>query len=297
MKRNSLLSLGLWLLAGIIPAMAQTNEPTDYSKIFKDDKEKVSYAIGMYFDNYIKGVLARQPTNDVDFEVIKKTLVDSLNGVPTRITPAQEQEILKAYSAQIQARQMEMQKQMQEKQRQTGEANLKAGTEFLAKNKDQPGVITLTNGLQYKILKAGAGSVPKLGDTVTVNYRGTLLDGAEFDSSDKQGHPFESKLVPGALISGWVQALQLMPVGSKWQLFIPANLAYGPAGYGAAIGPNATLIFEVELLATTPGAPPQPAQMTSDIIKVPSAEGLKHGEKIETLKAADVEKMVTKTNN
>ena len=172
----------------------------------------------------------------------------------------------------------------------TESAVTRAGAEFLAKNKNQPGVITLTNGLQYKILKAGTGETPKADDTVSVTYRGTHVDGAEFDSGT---HEFQANRV----IPGWTQALQLMPVGSKWQLFIPSDLAYGPRGHAPSIGPDEMLIFDVELLSTKAAAPTAPAQMTSDIIKVPSAEGLKHGEKIETIKASDVGKMVTKTNN
>jgi FKBP-type peptidyl-prolyl cis-trans isomerase FklB len=288
MKRNSLMILVLWLLAGIIPAVAQTNEPADYSKVFKDDKEKINYAIGMFFSDYVKRMVATLPPDQVDMNVIEKTLMDTLNGVPTRITQPQEQDILKALSAQIRAQQMEKQKAL-------GETNLKEGAEFLAKNKNQPGVNTLANGLQYKVLTAGTGELPKPSDTVKVNYKGTLLDGTVFDSSDKQGHPVEFQV--NRVIPGWTQALELMPVGSSWQLFIPAELAYGQRGNGPVIGPNATLIFEVELLATKPGASEPPAQMTSDIIKVPSAEGLKNGEKIETLKASDVEKMTSKTNN
>ena len=217
-------------------------------------------------------------SNQVDVALIVKAFSDTLNGSP-RITEQQERDPDSALQAQYQAKQMEKQ-----------QAVAKAGADFLAKNKTQPGVITLTNGLQYKILKAGTGDLPKADDMVTVNYRGTHVDGTEFDSGT---HEFQANRV----ISGWTQALQLMPVGSKWQVFIPSDLAYGPRGHAPSIGPDEALIFEMELLSTKPAAPAQPSQMTSDIIKVPSAEGLKHGEKIETIKASDVRKMVTKTNN
>src|SRR5208337_3243718 len=144
MKRTKLMILGLWLVCGIIPAMAQTNAPTDYSKIFKDDKEKTSYAIGMYYGGNIKALVTRQ-SNDLDPSVIEKTVADMLNGVTPRITEQQQREILNAFSTQ-------MRNEQAQKQKALGEANLKEGAEFLAKNKNQPGVITLTNGLQYKIL-------------------------------------------------------------------------------------------------------------------------------------------------
>jgi FKBP-type peptidyl-prolyl cis-trans isomerase FklB len=125
--------------------------------------------------------------------------------------------------------------------------NLKLGTAFLEANKAKPGVVTLPSGLQYKILTAGTGPKPTAADTVVCNYRGTLIDGKEFDSSYKRGQP--TSLPVGRVIKGWSEALQLMPVGSKWQLVIPPDLAYGDHGAGPDIGPNATLIFELELIS------------------------------------------------
>jgi FKBP-type peptidyl-prolyl cis-trans isomerase FklB len=130
---------------------------------------------------------------------------------------------------------------------QAGETNKKEGEAFLAANKTKEGVVTLPSGLQYKVLKAGTGPKPSANDSVVCNYRGTLLDNTEFDSSYKRGQP--ATFPVGKVIKGWTEALQLMPVGSKWQLFIPSELAYGPRGAGPDIGPNATLIFEVELLS------------------------------------------------
>ncbi len=288
--------LGLVLVAGAVSAAAQTNAPTDYSKIFKNDREKLSYAIGMYFGNNIKGLL-EQETNSVDVNVIAKSLTDTATGKPTLITQEQETEIMTAFKRQINA---EMMAKQMAKVKAISETNTKAGAEFMAKNKNLPGVITLPPDpdprfqnaqMQYKILTAGTGPKPTTNDTVNVNYSGKTLDGNEFDSSIKSGmHDFGVTRV----IPGWTKALQLMPVGSKWQLFIPAPLAYGDRGAPPSIMPGDTLIFEVELLGVKPTAATQSAaQMTSDIIKVPSAEGLKHGEKIETIKASDVGKMGT----
>ena len=130
---------------------------------------------------------------------------------------------------------------------QLGEANKKAGDTFLAANKTKTGVVALPSGLQYKVLQEGSGPKPAATDTVVCNYRGTLLDNTEFDSSYKRGQPATFPL--NQVIRGWTEGLQLMPVGSKWQLFVPSELAYGARGAGGAIGPNATLIFEVELLS------------------------------------------------
>ncbi len=278
MKQNTLLILGL--VTAVVSASAQTNPPTDYSKIFKTDREKNSYAVGMFEGSRLKPFLHEQ-SNELDINVIIKAFGDMLND-STRITDAQEKEVLSAFEMQLRAKQAVKQ-----------QAVTKAGEDFLAKNKTQPGVITLTNGLQYKILKAGTGEMPKADDMVNVTYRGTHVDGTEFDSGTRE---FQANRV----IPGWSQALQLMPVGSKWQLFIPGDLGYGARGHSPAIGPNEVLLFDVELLSTKAAPAPAatgPSQMTSDIIKVPSAEGLKHGEKIETIKASDVGKMTNKPNN
>jgi FKBP-type peptidyl-prolyl cis-trans isomerase len=128
-----------------------------------------------------------------------------------------------------------------------GEMNKKESVEFLAANKAKDGVVTLPSGLQYKILTAGTGPKPTASDTVVCNYRGTLISGTEFDSSYKRGQP--ASFPVNGVIKGWTEALQLMPVGSKWQLFVPSDLGYGDRGAGADIGPGATLIFEVELLS------------------------------------------------
>jgi len=143
--------------------------------------------------------------------------------------------------------QTEVSKKRQEQMQQAAASNKAQGDAFLAANKAKEGVVTLPSGLQYKILKAGTGPKPTASDTVSCNYRGTLINGTEFDSSAKHGDA--AKFGVGQVIKGWSEALQLMPVGSKWQLFVPASLAYGERGAGGDIGPDATLIFEVELVS------------------------------------------------
>ena len=130
---------------------------------------------------------------------------------------------------------------------QAAEVNKKEGDAFLAANKTKDGVVTLPSGLQYKILTQGTGPKPTPTDSVVCNYKGTLLNGTEFDSSYKRGQP--ATFPVGGVIKGWTEALQLMPVGSKWQLFVPSDLAYGQRGPGGGIGPNSTLVFEVELIS------------------------------------------------
>jgi FKBP-type peptidyl-prolyl cis-trans isomerase FklB len=192
----------------------------------------------------------------------------------------------------------EIRAHQQEKRKELGEKNKQEGEKFLVENKTKPGVITLPDGLQYKILNEGKGESPKANDVVTANYRGTLLDGMEFDSSYKRGQPYTTPA--NRVVKGWSEALQLMNPGAKWQLFIPSDLAYGERGFGQQIGPNATLLFEVELMSFTqppPATPPTAAAavptqpVTSDIIKVPSKEELEKGAKIEVIKAGDLEKL------
>jgi FKBP-type peptidyl-prolyl cis-trans isomerase FklB len=204
-------------------------------------------------------------------------------GTPLMTIP-EMQATLKTFQQEMAAKQMKARAEM-------AESNKVAGAAFLATNKNNPGVITLPDGLQYQVITAGTGATPSPTDTVTVNYRGSLLDGTEFDNSYKRGQPAQFPV--GGVIHGWTEALQKMPVGSKWKLFIPSDLAYGEQG-NRGIPPNSTLIFEVELLDTKATPPPVAAQpLSSDIIKVPSAEEMKHGAKIETIKAEDVAKMQT----
>jgi len=245
---------------------------------FKDDKEKVSYAAGLNYGSSLK----RQEI-ELDPDQFAKGFKDAQSGAPL-LTEQETREVLTKYQQELTAKR-------QEKQRQLGEKNKKEGEAFLAENKAKPGIITRTNGLQYKVVVEGSGDIPKTTDTVTVEYRGTLIDGTEFDSSKKAGKPYTTPVT--RVVRGWTEALTQMKVGSKWQLFIPPDLAYGERGSGPLIGPNATLLFDVELVSIQPPPPPAaPAQpLTSDIIKVPSLEEMKKGAKIETIKAEDVEKL------
>jgi FKBP-type peptidyl-prolyl cis-trans isomerase FklB len=201
-------------------------------------KDKFSYALGMNI-----GTNLRKQSITVNVDLIARGLKDSIAGGKTLLSEDEARAVMLAVQAEYRQQQMERVKQQ-------GEANKKEGVTFLAANKAKDGVVTLPSGLQYKILKAGTGPKPAATDTVSVNYRGTLINGTEFDSSYKRGQPATFGVT--GVIKGWTEALQLMPVGSKWQLFIPADLAYGERGAGADIAPNATLIFEVELLSIKP---------------------------------------------
>jgi len=277
------------------PPAQKISTNTDFSKIFPDDKAKNSYALGMSWGNGLKSRFKSQNL-DYDAESMSKGFKDALGAGPTLITEEQEAEILRDFKKEMDAKREEKQKQMAEENRIKGEKNKADGAAFLASNKNSNGVVTLPDGLQYKVITDGSGPSPKGTDNVTVNYRGTLIDGTEFDSSAKAGHPFTTR-VQGGVIKGWSEVLQLMKAGSKWQVFIPSDLAYGANPKGPLIGPNATLIFEMELVSfQTPPPPtaqthaPPSAPLTSDIIKVPSAEEIKKGAKIETIKAEDLEK-------
>jgi len=203
--------------------------------VLKTPKEKFSYALGMKM-----GENLHKQSVPVDPAILARGLRDAVAGGKTALTDEEAQAAI-----------MEVQKDMHDKQmakqKEEGAANKKEGDAFLAANKGKEGVVTLPSGLQYKILKQGNGPKPTDKDTVECNYRGTLIDGKEFDSSYKRGQA--ASFPVGGVIKGWTEALQLMPVGSKWQLFVPSDLAYGDRGAGADIGPDSTLIFEVELLS------------------------------------------------
>jgi FKBP-type peptidyl-prolyl cis-trans isomerase len=203
--------------------------------VLKTDKDKTSYSMGVDMARTFKRLGI-----DLDVDVFAQAMKDELAGKKLLMSDADMKKQMDTLQAKIKEKQMEAVKA-------TAEENKKAGEAFLAENKTKKGVVTLPSGLQYKILKEGTGKKPTANDTVECNYRGTLINGTEFDSSYKRGKPATFKV--SGVIAGWKEALQLMPVGSKWELFIPPNLAYGAQGAPPLIGPNATLIFEVELLA------------------------------------------------
>jgi len=272
-------------LSAAAPLFAgETNQLTD-------PKSRVSYAVGM-----MTGRQWKQQEVEFDPDVYVRGIKDALAGSPL-LTQEQAQQAIDAYRKEFMAK-------MQQKRMELAATNKALGEAFLATNKSLPGIkilsVTLPNGqtheLQYLVLTNGTGPMPTNGDTVTMNYRGTLVDGTEFDSSFKRGQPATFPI--GGVIRGWTEALQKMNVGSTWKLFIPPELAYGEQG-GRGIPPNSTLIFEVNLVSTqaAPPPPPAPAPLTSDIIKVPSAEEMKKGAKIEVIKPEDVQKMQQSQTN
>jgi FKBP-type peptidyl-prolyl cis-trans isomerase FklB len=201
----------------------------------KDQKDKESYSLGYQFGTSLKmqGV-------DIDLDVYMAAIRDALQGNKPQMSAEEMQTTVMGIRQRTAAAQ---QKAMKEQ----GEKNLAEGKAFLAGNAKKQGVKTLPSGLQYKVLSAGKGKTPKASDTVTVHYRGTLIDGSEFDSSASRGQPATFKV--DGVIRGWTEALQLMKEGDKWQLFIPAELAYGERGAPPRIPPQSTLIFEVELIS------------------------------------------------
>ncbi|OHE54750.1 MAG: peptidylprolyl isomerase [Thermodesulfovibrio sp. RBG_19FT_COMBO_42_12] len=232
MKFHLIGVLGILLLVGQVGA--------EEKPALKDQKDKVSYSIGMDIGNNLK-----KQSIDIDPDILAQGIKDTFSGGRTLLTEQEFRDTLTAFQIELRAKQIERTKELAEKNKTEGES-------FLAENKKKEGVITLPSGLQYKIVKEGTGETPKLEDTVTVNYRGTLIDGTEFDSSYRRGQPATFSVK--GVIAGWTEALQLMKVGSKWQLFVPSNLAYGERGAGRDIEPNATLIFDIELLSIKEGA-------------------------------------------
>ncbi len=206
----------------------------------KTDKEKLSYAIGMDIGQTLK-----KQNIDVDPQFLSGAIKDSLTNVTPQLTDDQMREVLTAFSTQMRAKQAATMAKAQDAAKAAAPDNKKKGADFLAANKSKPGVQTLPDGLQYKVVKEGTGAMPTAVDKVSVNYTGTLIDGTQFDSS--KGTPVTFGV--GQVIKGWTEALQKMKVGSKWQVFIPAELAYGDEGTpGGPIAPGSTLIFDVELL-------------------------------------------------
>ncbi|MFZ0814816.1 MAG: FKBP-type peptidyl-prolyl cis-trans isomerase [Candidatus Sulfotelmatobacter sp.] len=216
----------------------------------KTQKEKFSYALGMNTGKRMSESLKKQSV-PFDPAILARGMKDGLAGGKTLLTDDQAQAVLNEMRT-------ELSKQQEAKMHVAGEANKKEGDAFLAANKGKEGVVALPSGLQYKILKEGSGPKPTASDSVVCNYKGTLIDGTEFDSSYKRGEP--ATFPVSGVIKGWTEALQLMPVGSKWQLFVPSDLAYAERSPSPQIGPDSMLIFEVELLSIADKSKDKPTE-------------------------------------
>jgi FKBP-type peptidyl-prolyl cis-trans isomerase len=238
------LGIGSLICVGVLPGGDDKDDKEEAGKAppsegekpeLKSNSEKASYSIGLNI-----GKNMRNQGIELELKTFVKGLEHGLSGGKALLTDAESREVMMDFQKEMMAKQAERKKGQAEKNKKEGEA-------FLAENEKKPGVTTLPSGLQYKVITQGTGEKPKATDTVTTHYRGTLINGTEFDSSLSRGEP--AKFQVGGVIKGWTEALQLMPVGSKWQLFIPAALAYAERGAGNDIGPNAVLIFELELIS------------------------------------------------
>ena len=234
MKHISLILISLLILAG-----CEQNSNTQ-AVVLDSQGQRISYLLGM--DN---GKNVQATGIEIDMAAYQQGFADSLSDAEPRLTDEEIAVAVQEFQTQMLAKRDEMQKAEQEALDLQAKANLEEGTEFLTANAEKEGVVTTESGLQYKVITAGTGPLPTEDSVVEVHYAGRLLDDTEFDSSIKRGAPAQFGVTQ--VIPGWTEALQLMPEGSKWELYIPAELAYGPGGQGP-IGPNATLIFEVELL-------------------------------------------------
>jgi len=226
-----------WVLAGLIalcaPGLAAAQD--DAAASSAPSEGEVSYILGYNLGNNLQS-----DPFEIDVDRFIKGFKDALGGAEAEMSDEQMQETMMKFQQQMLA-------QEQERMEKASGENAQKGAAFLEENKQREGVKTTESGLQYEVVEAGEGEKPSADDTVTVHYTGTLIDGTKFDSSRDRGQP--ATFPVNGVIPGWTEALQLMPVGSNWKLFIPSELAYGQRGAGGVIGPNETLIFDVELIA------------------------------------------------
>ena len=270
--------INMLIMTGLATMIANAASKDD----LKDQKKRFGYGLGA---NYARNL--KQNNLDVDLDMFLQGMKDFLSG-ESLMSDQEIQSTTKEVGDVVRA-------QRNAEQEKVAKENAAEGESFLEANKTKEGVKTLGSGMQYKVVQTGEGPIPTASDKVRVHYKGTFIGGKEFDSSYKRNQPATFNVT--GVIKGWTEALQLMKVGSKWQLFIPSDLAYGKGG-NRSIPPNSTLLFEVELLGIeeTP-KPKKAAPITSDIIKVPSAEELKNGAKIEVIKKDKVDEYIKKNND
>ena len=272
MKRTLITLLTLLLSSSALISYAEdakSSASPSTSSTFKDDKDKVSYSLGVDIGRTLQKLQL-----DLNQNALSQGITDVLGNKPMAMSDQELQQTLQAFQQKMMQKQQEAMSKKQEQMKVVAEKNKAEGKKFLDDNAKKAEVKTTPSGLQYKVIKAGSGDKPKDTDVVETNYRGTTIDGKEFDSSAKHGSSFSFPV--NGVIKGWSEALKMMPVGSKWQLYIPADLAYGDEGYGEDIAPGSTLVFDVELLSikknagNTPPAPDQ--QPESGAEKKPSGK-------------------------
>ena len=233
---------------------ASPGESPSPTTTFKEDKDKISYSLGVDI-----GRTLQKFQLDLNETALSQGIADVLGNKPMAMSDQQLQETLQAFQQKMMQKQQEAMAKKQEQVKAVAEKNKADGKKFLADNGKKADVKTTPTGLQYKVIKEGSGEKPKDSDVVETNYRGTTIDGKEFDSSAKHGSSFSFPV--NGVIKGWAEALKMMPVGSKWELYVPSDLAYGDEGYGDDIAPGSTLVFQVELLGIKKNAgntPPGP---------------------------------------
>jgi len=248
------------------PAVSPSAGVAAPGSTYKTDKDKVSYSLGVDIGRTLQRLQL-----DLNEDALSKGIGDVLGSKPMAMTDQELQETLQAFQQKMMQKQQEALAKKQDEMKVVADKNKADGKKFLDDNSKKTGVKSTASGLQYKVIKEGKGDKPKDSDVVETNYRGTTIDGKEFDSSTKHGSTFSFPV--SGVIKGWSEALKLMPVGSKWELYIPAELAYGDEGYGDDIPPGSTLIFEVELLGikkNTGNTPAGPEQQPASTDKKPA---------------------------
>jgi FKBP-type peptidyl-prolyl cis-trans isomerase FklB len=235
------------------PSPSSAANPPSTSS-FKEEKDKISYSLGVDI-----GRTLQKFQLDLNESALSQGIADVLDKKPMAMTDAELQQTLQAFQQKMMQQQQEAMSKKQDEMKVVAEKNKADGKKFLEDNVKKTGVKSTASGLQYKVVKEGSGDKPTDADVVETNYRGTTIDGKEFDSSAKHGSSFSFPV--NGVIKGWSEALKMMPVGSKWELYVPSDLAYGDEGYGEDIPPGSTLVFEVELLSikkNAANAPPGP---------------------------------------